>query len=361
MEVVESDGGKKGMSVFLDKIAGWFFKGSVAAAPSDGDVWAWDATEGVFEIRTPSTVSYGGAGYPLDVEATESDGVATSVARSDHQHKMGILTTLGDILYRGASAAAQLAGNTTATKQFLTQTGTGSASAAPAWGPIVVGDLPGHGPAQHTTGTAWRVVYQDVNGDEQELALGAAGTVLQSNGASSAPSWASASSGLSRAGGNTTEATTTSTSVVDLMSITVTAISAATPFTYLYNGRKTSGAADRVQVGLKLNTTVVTDPVMTTVTNTGYNGSTTNQAEDGMAVGFIPARVTNYLRGGIQLVINKASSGVAGPLANAVASASVDAALPTADITTVVLLGRSADALNTLGVDEAHVYTYATS
>lgn len=53
------------------------------------------------------------------------------------------LTTLGDTLYENATpAAARLPGNTSATKQFLTQTGTGSASAAPAWAGIVSGDLP---------------------------------------------------------------------------------------------------------------------------------------------------------------------------------------------------------------------------
>jgi hypothetical protein len=53
------------------------------------------------------------------------------------------LTTLGDLLYGGVSGAAtRLAGNTTSTKQFLFQTGTGSASAAPAWGGISAADLP---------------------------------------------------------------------------------------------------------------------------------------------------------------------------------------------------------------------------
>lgn len=42
-------------------------------------------------------------------------------------------TTLGDISYRGASNNIRLAGNTTTTRQFLAQTGTGSVSAAPAW------------------------------------------------------------------------------------------------------------------------------------------------------------------------------------------------------------------------------------
>lgn len=53
------------------------------------------------------------------------------------------LTTLGDTLYEnGTPAPARLPGNVTAAKQFLTQTGTGSVSAAPAWAAIAAGDLP---------------------------------------------------------------------------------------------------------------------------------------------------------------------------------------------------------------------------
>jgi hypothetical protein len=53
------------------------------------------------------------------------------------------MTTLGDIMYENATpAATRLAGNTSITKNFLTQTGTGSASAAPVWGTIAAGDLP---------------------------------------------------------------------------------------------------------------------------------------------------------------------------------------------------------------------------
>lgn len=44
------------------------------------------------------------------------------------------ITTLGDISYAAASGVAtRLAGNTTTTKKVLTQTGTGSVSAAPVW------------------------------------------------------------------------------------------------------------------------------------------------------------------------------------------------------------------------------------
>lgn len=52
-------------------------------------------------------------------------------------------STLGDIIYAsGTNTLAKLAGNTTATKKFLTQTGNGSASAAPGWNTIVAGDIP---------------------------------------------------------------------------------------------------------------------------------------------------------------------------------------------------------------------------
>ncbi|MDR3725016.1 MAG: hypothetical protein P4K83_11075 [Terracidiphilus sp.] len=43
------------------------------------------------------------------------------------------LTAQGDTLYQGGSSAARLAGNTSTTPMYLTQTGTGSASAAPVW------------------------------------------------------------------------------------------------------------------------------------------------------------------------------------------------------------------------------------
>jgi hypothetical protein len=53
---------------------------------------------------------------------------------------------VGDILYSGATnTLAKLAGNTTTTKKILIQTGTGSASAAPAWDTLSSGDIGGLG------------------------------------------------------------------------------------------------------------------------------------------------------------------------------------------------------------------------
>ena len=66
-----------------------------------------------------------------------------------------LLTTLGDVIYASAaSTAARLAGNTTATKKFLRQTGTGSASAAPAWDVVVENDVGASTNAAGNTSTA---------------------------------------------------------------------------------------------------------------------------------------------------------------------------------------------------------------
>jgi hypothetical protein len=61
--------------------------------------------------------------------------------------------TLGDILYASAAnTLSKLAGNTTAVKQYLVMTGTGTVAAAPAWAAISAADVPTLN--QNTTGTA---------------------------------------------------------------------------------------------------------------------------------------------------------------------------------------------------------------
>lgn len=82
------------------------------------------------------------------------------------------LTTLGDTLYEDATPAlARLPGNTSATKNFLTQTGTGSASAAPAWGTIAAADLPAA-----STSTQGAVIVDGTASDIQPDGVAAAGT-----------------------------------------------------------------------------------------------------------------------------------------------------------------------------------------
>jgi hypothetical protein len=98
-----------------------------------------------YNFNLPTTV--GSAGQVLTSQAGGSTAMTWSTPFTNP------MTTLGDIIYENATPApARLAGNTTATKQFLTQTGTGSVSAAPAWGALASGDIPNN--AANTSGTA---------------------------------------------------------------------------------------------------------------------------------------------------------------------------------------------------------------
>lgn len=64
------------------------------------------------------------------------------------------LTTLGDLIYGGASGVrSRLAGNITTTKKFLTQTGDGVNSIAPGWNTIVAADVPSLAASIITSGT----------------------------------------------------------------------------------------------------------------------------------------------------------------------------------------------------------------
>ena len=72
----------------------------------------------------------------LNQNTTGSAGSATTAT-----HVAG--GALGSIPYQtGSGATSLLAGNTVATKKFITQTGNGSISAAPSWGTLVAGDIP---------------------------------------------------------------------------------------------------------------------------------------------------------------------------------------------------------------------------
>ncbi len=68
---------------------------------------------------------------------------AHNLLSTTHGDTVAASPVLGDVLYGNSTPAWQrLAGNTTGTRNFLTQTGTGVVSAAPIWGTIADGDLP---------------------------------------------------------------------------------------------------------------------------------------------------------------------------------------------------------------------------
>ena len=71
--------------------------------------------------------------------ASGGTGQTTKTAAFD---ALSPATTLGDLIYSDGTDNVRLAGNTTTSRRFLRQTGTGSASAAPAWDALVNGDIP---------------------------------------------------------------------------------------------------------------------------------------------------------------------------------------------------------------------------
>lgn len=109
------------------------------------------------------------------------------------------MTTLGDIIYGGASGTrTRLAGNTTTTKKYLSQTGDAVNSAAPAWAQTAFADLSGNATAvQGGTGitsyTIGDILYADSTTTLAKLGVGASGTFIKSNGAGAAPTYASPS------------------------------------------------------------------------------------------------------------------------------------------------------------------------
>ena len=96
------------------------------------------ANTGVTSVTgTSPIVSSGGTTPAISIpQATSSvNGFLSSTDWTTFNSKLtNPMTTLGDIIYGASSGTAtRLAGNTTTNKYFLSQTGTGSASAVPSW------------------------------------------------------------------------------------------------------------------------------------------------------------------------------------------------------------------------------------
>ena len=128
------------------------------------------------------------------------------------------MTTAGDMVAGTVSGqAVRVAGNTTTTKKFLTQTGAAGTAQTPAWGTIATSDVPTLN--QNTTGTSSNVTgtvatihggtglssvtaYAVVTGGtsstanlQQVSGVGSSGYVLTSQGAGALPQWSPATGG----------------------------------------------------------------------------------------------------------------------------------------------------------------------
>jgi len=174
---------------------------------------------------------------------------------------------------------------------------------------------------------------------------------------------ASAGGALTYQGGNTTEATSTSTTAVDLLASSTLNITAAIPFNFISSSRKTTGAVDITCVGLKLNSTVVGEALDDAAHNSKYvwGGRNDNVAGDGGSMVWSGARIANYLQSvysdGVESPSGAGTGG--GPISGT--RLNLTANSPTATITSVVLRSIVGNAAITQGSDELHVYSTAVS
>ena len=159
-------------------------------------------------------------------------------------------------------------------------------------------------------------------------------------------------SGWRLVGVNTAEATMTSATEADLVTITGLSIPAAAPVMIVVNFRKSATIA-QPSIGLKINSTVVLNASAAAASGIG-SFSVENEAENGESVVFLAPRRTNYDRG---LSGHYATSGPSNGQRAVVplGVSALQAAIPIATITDVIIRGDS-DGTNTLGVQGVYVY-----
>lgn len=153
-------------------------------------------------------------------------------------------------------------------------------------------------------------------------------------------------------GENTTEQTTTSTSAVDLVTISSLLIPVTQFIEITFVARKSSGAAAYAGIGLKVNSTVVAE-----ASSGGSGGqvmtfSNSNQAETGICTIWIAPRSTNYLKSATSRYTTYTASGGLSQ-SNGYPAATAD--FPNATITSIALRGISGSASVTLAIKEVQV------
>ena len=104
----------------------------------------------------------------VTIAASAGGGSNHNLLSGTHSDTVAASPVLGDLIAANATPAWQrVAGNTTATRKFLRQTGTGTVGALPAWDTLVSGDLPAHNHAA-----------TDMNSGMLALARGGTGAIF---------------------------------------------------------------------------------------------------------------------------------------------------------------------------------------
>jgi hypothetical protein len=197
----------------------------------------------------PSGSITGTAGNVSGTVAIANGGTGQTTASAAY-NALSPMTTLGDIEFEsGANTASRLAGNTSATKKFLTQTGTGSASASPTWSTISTSDLPTITAAGGGTGltslTAHAVLLGEGTGNVAFATIGTAGRLLIDQGASTDPAFETMS-------GDATLASTGAITVAAL-AITYAKMQHASASTLLGNPTGSAASPSEITLGSGLS------------------------------------------------------------------------------------------------------------
>lgn len=153
--------------------------GVTAFGLGSGAVSSVNGLTGSVVFAAGSNITLTPAGNTITIASTGGGGIT--------------FNALGDTVYGGTAAATTiLSGNTTTTKKFWTQTGTGSASAAPGWNTVVASDVPNLPGTIITSGA----VSPQFGGTGLDSSTAANGSVLIGTGSGLALTTLTAGSGV---------------------------------------------------------------------------------------------------------------------------------------------------------------------
>ena len=167
---------------------------------------------------------------------------------------------------------------------------------------------------------------------------------------------------ITRAGGQLNETTSTSTTVVDLTTMTVS-IAADLAFYGVNDVRKVSGGAGAAGWALKLNTTIVSEAVITTESFQNVCGvvTSTDANEQGFATWHVKPVVTNHTFGGVIGTATSWRSLGEAAGSSPIITRSVTGNRPNATITAVVIRFISGRPDHTCGFEECSIYQEANA
>ena len=185
-------GGGAGTYLELTDTPAAYDNGKYAKSTADGVVW--DTPAGAGTVTTSGTpVQYDFARFTdaTTIEGRSYSEVKTDLAlnnvTNDAQIAKSIGTAQGDLIYFTASATPTVLAKGTATQVLAMNAG----ATAPEW--VAAGAGGYTNLTSFVDQTAWRLFYSNTDGDVTELALGADGTYLKSNGAAAAPTFSTPS------------------------------------------------------------------------------------------------------------------------------------------------------------------------